>query len=92
MKSDKNFEKKLPEIAAFEAREPEPEFHTARLEAIEDLAVLTVVESGDVDRFEHVTTSSRLERERERQAVTRKTHTRRISREFEDRLNAMGWP
>jgi 1A family penicillin-binding protein len=92
MKSDKNFEKKLPEVAAFEAREPDPAFHTARLEAIEDLAVLTVVENGDVDRFEHVTTSARLERERERQEVTRKTHTRRISREFEDQLNAMGWP
>ncbi len=92
LKSDPHFEKKLPRIAAFEAREPEPEAHSSRLAAIEDLGVLTIVENDNIDRYQHITTSGILDRERVRQQETRKTYTRHVSPGFERQLNSMGWP
>ncbi|MBX2806477.1 MAG: PBP1A family penicillin-binding protein [Hyphomicrobiales bacterium] len=92
LKSDPNFERKLPRIAAFEAREPAEELDAWRLAAIENLAILSAYEYGDFDSYEHVTTSTRSRRERQRQRRARRSYSRPVSRDLEQRLNAMEWP
>jgi penicillin-binding protein 1A len=92
MDTDPDFERKLPQIAAFQAREREPQGWATRLVESESLATVVAPDPTEISRFRHVTASGLLDRERERQLETRRRSSRTISHDFQKQLNALGWP
>ena len=94
MKSDPKFPRKLPTIAAFQARE-NPVDRTSATASL-DAAFITDSDAAApraATRYEHLTTRSPYERRRPiERAPEPKRSDSGLSQDFQRRLTGMGWP
>jgi hypothetical protein len=92
IKEDPGFERELPEIPIFAARSQQPAEELENYAAIESLEAPTVFISREATNYEHRTTRGVYEYD-DRPAARRAPRDRpTVSRNFQDRLNDMGWP
>jgi penicillin-binding protein 1A len=91
LKSDPQFERKLPKIAAFEARRPSPAGHPSSIALLDRTFIGADRRPGNSAGYEHVTTRGLYERLAppiERAELRRSD----LSAEFQRQLSNMGWP
>ncbi|MGF1620191.1 MAG: transglycosylase domain-containing protein [Rhodomicrobiaceae bacterium] len=92
IKEDPGFERKLPEIPVFAARSQEPAEDFENYAAIDSLEAPAVFIPREATNYEHRTTRGAYEYD-DRPTVRRAPNRRStVSRNFQERLNDMGWP
>ena len=92
MKSDPKFERKLPKIAAFEARRPVPGHRPSSIASLDGTFLGIDPKSSRTASYQHVTTGGLFDRPVppiERAAPRRRAD---VSAEFERQLDNMNWP
>jgi penicillin-binding protein 1A len=91
LKSDRKFERKLPKIAAFEARRREVPDRQPSIAALDVTFISADPKPSGTTRYEHISTRGLYERQA---PATERAERRRsaVSTDFQSRLRAMGWP
>ncbi len=95
MKSDPHFARRLPIVASFQARDREPLAHPMALAALEGLTVAVSSKPRERDRYSQTWTRGYFERDPEFYQPYERPGWRERggdSRDFDDRLNDLGWP
>jgi penicillin-binding protein 1A len=94
LKSDPKFERKLPKIAAFEARLREGPDGPSSLASLDGEFIGADPKPGKTTSYEHVTTRGLYERRPAPPPIERAEPRRRsgVSADFDRQLNNMNWP
>ena len=93
MKSDPKFERKLPIIAAFEARDRDMPEHPSGVASLDGMFIEAEPKPSRTNTYQHVTTRGLYERQAPPvQRAEPKRSGLHVSSEFQRQLSNMGWP
>jgi penicillin-binding protein 1A len=91
LKSDPKFERKLPKVAAFEARRRTPADRPSSIASLDGMFIGADPKSSKTTSYGHITTRGLYERPTLR-AERAELGRSGVSADFQRRLNNMGWP
>jgi len=91
LKSDPKFERKLPKIAAFEARRRAPAERRSSIASLDGTFIGADQKPSKTTSYEHITTRGLYERPAPRFGQVEPSRSG-VSPEFQRQLNNMGWP